>query len=174
MAFFLISIGADVSAAETYRLAFTDVDGNTFSTTDGHITIVVVTSQANIDKARAVGDRTPDFCMANPTYRMITVLAFESKHSAPIRAVLRSLIRHRLDSEAERVQKRYDELKIARAARRDVFAVADFDGSITAQLGSKPEAKLFEVFVFGKNGELFKQWSDVPSAEELSSALKHD
>ena len=169
-----ISILAEPNVDQTYRINLADVDGNNFSTAGGRITIVVATSQANIDKARAVGDRVPDFCLANPTYRMITVVAFESKHSAPIRAILRSVIRHRLDSEAERLQKRYDERKIARSPRLDVFAVADFDGSITAQFGLKPETKLFKALVFGKDGELLKQWDDVPTAEELSSALKRD
>ena len=169
-----ISIFHAPAAAQNLQIKFTDVDGNAFSTADGRITILVLTAQSNIDKARAVGDRTPDFCLANPTYRMITVVAFEKNHSRPVRAMLSSLMRHRLDAEARRLQTRYDRLKIARNARADVFAVADFDGAITTQLGSKWDANLFRVFIFGKNGELLKQWEDVPSAEDLAAALKRD
>src|SRR5207248_5791069 len=71
----LMSIFSQASASETYRINFSDVDGNALSTADGHITIVVLVNKANIDKARAVGDRIPDFCLVNPMYRMITVLA---------------------------------------------------------------------------------------------------
>ncbi len=172
LAFFLISIRADVNAAETYRLAFTDVDGNSFSTADGHITTVVLTTQAGVDKARLVGDRIPDFCLANPMYRMITVLVFEKKHSKPTQVILRALMRRRLNAEGHRLQTRYDNLKIAQAARPNVSAVADFDGTIANELGCQPGANLLRVLVLGKNGELINQWSDVPSAEELSSALK--
>ena len=167
-----MSILAQPRTAQAPLSNFADVDGNSFSIADDRINVLVVTSKANIDKAREVGDRTPDFCLANPKYRMVTVVEFESKHSMPIRAVIKSVIRRRLDSEAQRLQKRYQELKITRDARRDVFAVVDFDHAIATQLGLKPDAALFRVFVFGKGGQLIKQWSDVPSSDELGAALK--
>lgn len=163
---------AEPATAETAPLKFTDVDGNTLSTADGHFTVLVVSTKANTDKAATVGARIPDFCLGNANYRMITALSFQTKHSAPVRAVLRSAIRHRLDSEAQHLQKRYDEHKISRDARHDVFAVADFEGAIVDQLNLKSDAALFHVFVFGKNGELLKQWSEVPSTDELAAALK--
>ncbi len=64
------SIFPDAAVGQNYSLSFVDVDGNSFSTADGHITTVVLTNQSGIDKTRAVGDRTPDFCLGNPTYRM--------------------------------------------------------------------------------------------------------
>jgi len=85
-----------------------------------------------------------------------------------------SLMRRRLDSEASRLQSRYNQLKIARSARQDVSAVADFDGAITKQLSAQPASTLFHVFVFGRHGELLKQWNDVPKAEELAVALKQN
>ena len=170
----LTSIFAELTVGESYRVNLVDVDENTFSTADGHITTVVLVSKSNIDKAHAVGDHTPDSCLGNPTYRMITVLAFETKHSKPVRMILTSLMRRRIDSEAQQLQTRYDRLKIPRNARQDVFAVADFDGVVTTQLGSQPSAALFHLFVFGRNGELLKQWNDVPSAEELAAALRQN
>jgi len=167
-----LSIFGEATKGETQPLKFIDVDGNALSTADGHFTVLVVSAQANTDKAATVGARIPDFCLGNANYRMITAVSFETKHSAPVRAVLRSAIRHRLDSEAKRLQKRYDEHKISRDARHDVFAVADFDGAIVEQLNLKSDAALFRVFVFGKNGELLKQWNEVPSADELAATLK--
>jgi hypothetical protein len=161
-------------AGQNGSLNLVDVDGNTLSIADGHTTILVLTSQAGTDKARAVGDRTPDFCLGNPAYRMVTVLVFEKKHSKPTRAILSALIRHRLDSEGHRLQNRYDKLKIVRDARRDVSAVADFDGAIARELGAEPAAGLFQVFVFGKKGELLKQWNEVPAADEFSAVLKRN
>ena len=89
-----------------------------------------------------------------------------------MRAVLSSLVRHRLESEASRLQSRYDQLKIAQDARPNVFVVADFEAAIAKQLGSQWSTNLFRVFIFAKDGELRKQWNDVPSAEELAAALK--
>ncbi len=167
-------VRAELILGEKYRINLVDVDGHTFSIYDGRITTVVLTTQSNIDKARAVGDRTPDFCLGNLSYRMITVLAFEGQHSKPVRMILTSLMRRRLDSEARRLQSRYDQLKIVRNARQDVSAVADFDGPITTQLGAQPTSALFHVFVFGRNGELLKQWNDVPTAEDFAAALKQN
>ena len=165
---------AEPTIGQSYRVTFGDVDGNDLSTADGRFNVIVLSNKANSDKARTVGDRIPDFCLANPNYRMITVVAFETKHGTTVRAVLRAAIRHRLDSEAQRLQKRYAEHQISRNARHDVFAVADFDGTIAARLNLKPDAGPFHVFVFGKNGELLKQWDDVPSEDELASTLKQN
>jgi hypothetical protein len=169
-----ISTVGELKAGENHQISFTDVDGSTLTTAEGHITTVVLTTQSGTDKARLVGDRTPDLCLGNSMYRMVTVLAFEKKHSKPMCVILSSLVRRRLDAEGRRLQERYDKLKIARDARRDVFAVADFDGTVAAQLGFQPVAGLFHVLVFGKNGQLIKQWNNVPSAEELGFALRPD
>jgi hypothetical protein len=160
-----MSILAQLTDGEHYRINLSDVDGNTFSTADGRTTVIALTSQTNIDQARLVGERIPDFCIANPNYRMITVLVFEKNHSKPVRTIMSAVVRRRLDSEGRRLQSRYDQLKIARDARRDVFAVADFGGAIASQFGSKPSPSLFHVFVFGKDGELLKEWNDVPGDE---------
>ena len=169
-----ITILAEPSVGQIYRISLTTIDGNSVSTTDGRITTVVLVSKANVDKAREIGDRIPDFCLGNPDYRMITVVTFESQHTRPVRAFLTSMMRRRVDSEAKRLQVRYDRLKIARNARPEVIAVPDFDGAIAKQLDAKPSATLFRAFIFGKNGELRKQWSDVPPAEELAAALKEN
>jgi len=167
-----ISILAEPTIGQAYRISFTDIDGNAFSTADGHVTTVVLISKTNVDKAHAIGDRTPDFCLGNPAFRMITVVTFETKHTRPVRAFMTAVMRRRVDSEAKQLQIRYDQLKITRSAHKDIFAVADFDGTIAAQFDSKPAATLFRVFVFGKNGELRNQWSDLPPPEELAAALK--
>jgi hypothetical protein len=167
-----MSIFADPNIGQIYRISLTNIDGNSVSTANGRFTTLVLASKANVDKAREVGDRIPDFCLGNPDYQMVTAVVFETQHSRPVRAFLTSLIRRRVNSEAKRLQARYDQLKIARNARNAVVAVADFDGAVAAQLDAKPSADLFRVFVFGKNGELRQQWSDVPSADELAAALK--
>jgi hypothetical protein len=56
-----------------YSISFVDIDGNKLSTADGHVTIVVLTTSADREQARIVGDHVPDFCLGNPAYRMITV-----------------------------------------------------------------------------------------------------
>src|SRR3982751_1809879 len=116
-----MSIFGQGAAGESYRINFADVDGNALSTADGHITILVLAGKSNIDKTHAVGDRAPDFCLTNPVYRMITIVAFEKKHSKPVRMILTSLMRRRVDSEARQLQTRYDRLKITRDPRHDVF-----------------------------------------------------
>ena len=115
-----------------------------------------------------VGERVPDRCLANPAYRMITVVKF-AKHSAPVQKFFTIVARGRLDKEAAIVQKRYVARKIEKDARRDVFAVTDFGGAIASQLQSEQSA--FRVFVFGRKGELLQRWDDVPMAEQLAEAL---
>jgi len=167
-----VPLSGSLSNGQRYRVNFVDVDGNALSTADGHVTVLVVTTPVDSEKARAVGDRAPDYCLGNPNYRMITVLNLTKKHTRIGRGIATILVRHRLDEEAKRLQARYDAKKIARDARGDIFTVTDFDGTVSSQFSGQSPAANFRVFVFARNGELLQQWDDVPTAAELAAALK--
>ena len=161
-----------LSVGAAHPLSFVDIDGNKHSTVDGHVTVIVVTTPADREKARTVGDRVPERCLGNPDYRMITVIHFARRHTVVGQRIATAFIRHRVNEEAKRLQARYDVKKIVRDARKDVFVATDFDGSISSQLGEPDGATDFRVFVFGRNGELIAQWQGIPSAEQLDAALK--
>ena len=80
------------------------------------------------------------------------------------------LARHRVNEEARRLQARYDEKKISRDARTDIFTVMDFDGTASSQLDG--QAANFSVLVFARDGKLLAQWTDVPSAKQLATVVK--
>ena len=161
-----------LSTGNTYAISFVDVNGKKLSTADGHMTIVVLTTAADREKARSVGDHVPDFCLGNPAYRMITVIHFTGRHLAIGRRMATAIIRHRVQEEAKRLQARYDAQNISRDANIDIFVATDFDGAAASQLGQAAGATDFCVFVFGRAGELLAQWNRVPSAGELAAALK--
>jgi hypothetical protein len=167
-----MSVRGALSTGNSYSIGFVDIDGNKLSTADGHMTIVVLTTTADREQARTVGDHVPDFCLGNPAYRMITVIHFTGRHMAIGRRMATAFIRHRVHEEAKRLQVRYDAQKISRDAKSDVFVVTDFDGTAASQLGQPAGATDFYVFVFGQTGELLAQWHSVPSANELAAALK--
>jgi hypothetical protein len=161
-----------LSTGANYALGFVDIDGNKHSTADGHVTVVVLTTTADREKAHTVGDRVPEHCLGNPDYRMITIIRFARRHTVVGRRIATALIRHRVNEEAKRLQARYDGKKIIRDARKDIFVATDFDGSVSSQLGEPEGATDFCVFVFGRKGELIAQWHGVPSAEQLAAAVK--
>ena len=163
---------ATLSSGTTYSIGFVDINGKKLSTADGHVTIVVLTTTTDHEKARTVGERVPDFCLGNPDYRMVTVVHFTGRHMAIARRIATAFVRHRMREEAKRLQARYDALKISRDAAHDIFVVTDFDGIVAAQLGGTTGANNFNVFVFGRTGELLAQWNTVPSAEQLAAALR--
>jgi len=129
------SLGADPIVGRTYALNLADVDGNTLGTADGHVTVIVFSRVADLDKARFVGDCVPEYCVGNPAYRFITLVSFARKQGRPSRFVSAILARRRLDAESKRLQPRYAAKKLARNPRGDVFAVLDFDGSAALNLG---------------------------------------
>ena len=165
-------VRGELSTGSTYSINFVDLDGIKFSTADGHATIVVLTTSADREQARTVGDHVPDFCLGNPNYRMITVIHFTGRHMAIGRRIATAFIRHRVREEAKRLQARYDSQKISRDAKSDIFVVTDFDGTIASQLGQPAGATDFSVFVFGRTGELLAQWHSVPSTDELAAAVR--
>jgi hypothetical protein len=160
-----------LSSGVAYSLRFVDIDGEKISTADGHVTVVVLATPADWEKARTVGDRVPDYCLGNPNYRMITIIRF-TRHFVIGRKIATALVRHRINQEAKRLQARYDAKSIVRDARKDIFTVTDFDGTVSSQLGEPPGTADFCVFVFGRNSELRAQWHGVPSAEQLAAAIK--
>jgi hypothetical protein len=161
-----LSIGA------TYSLGFVDIDGNKLSTAGGQVTVGVLATVTDREKARTVADRVPEYCLGNPDYRMITIIRFARQHTVIGRRIATALIRHGVNEEARRLQARYDGKGIKRDARKDIFIVTDFDGSVSSQLGEAEGATDFCVFVLGRNGELIAQWRGVPSAEQLAAAVK--
>ena len=161
-----------VSSGGTYSLSFVDINGNKLSTADGHVTVLVLSTTADREKVRAVGDRVPDRCLGNPTYRMITIIRFTSRHTAIGRRIATAFIRRRVNEEAKRLETRYDSQKIARDARSDIFVVTDFDGTASSQLNGLGEAATFHVLVLGRDGKLLAQWTDVPSAKQLADILR--
>jgi hypothetical protein len=162
----------DLSVGTTYSLSFVTIDGNKLSTSDGHVTVLVLTTPADRAKASAVGDRIPERILGNPDYRMITVVCFARGRTVFGRKLATALLRHRVNEEAARLQSRYKSKGIERDARKDVLVAADFDHSVFSQLGQSTSDTGFFVFVFGRNGELIAQWHDVPSAEQLRAAIK--
>jgi hypothetical protein len=161
-----------LSIGSTYSLSFVDIDGNRLSTADGHVTVIVLATPADREKARTVGDRIPEHCLGNPNYRLITILHFTRRHAVIGRRIATALVRHRVNEEAGRLQARYDEKGIKSDARKDIFVVTDFEGAVSSQLGEPEAATDFSAFVFGRNGELLAHWDGVPSAEQLAVALK--
>ena len=160
-----------LSTGAIYSLSFVDIDGNKLSTADGHVTVLVLATTADRDKAREVGHRVPDYCLGNPTYRMITIIRFTSKHLAIGRKVITALVRRRVNEEARQLQIRYDANKISREARKDIFTVTDFDGTASSRLDELGQAD-FRVLVFARDGKLLAQWTDVPSAKQLAEVIK--
>jgi hypothetical protein len=103
---------------------------------------------------------------------MITIIRFVSKHGAIVGTIAMTLVKRRVNQEARRLQIRYNANKIERDARSDIFAVADFDGTVSAQLDAETGGKEFRVLVFARDGKLLAQWTDVPSAKQLAAVLK--
>jgi hypothetical protein len=163
---------ADLRVGGNYQLAFTDVDHERLSTSDGHVTIISVVTRENESKAQALGDRVPRQYYGDPNFRLITIVNFQQGMFAPLRGVVMAVIRHRLDAEAKNLQKVYSERKVKRNARDDIYVVADFDGKPVSQLGIAPKSSEFAVFVFDRRGRLVRKWNDVPSAEALTVALE--
>jgi hypothetical protein len=106
-----------LSSGTTYSLSFVDIENNKLSTADGHVTVLVLATTADWEKARAVGERVPDYCLGNPNYRMITIIRFIRKHGPITRKIAMAVVKHRVTEEAKRLQSRYDTNKIMRDAR---------------------------------------------------------
>src|SRR5436309_7222386 len=89
-----------LSSGTNYSLSFVDIDGNKLSTADGHVTVLVLATTADWEKARAVGDRVPDYCLGNPDYRMITIIRFIRKRGPIMRKIAMAVVKHRVTEAA--------------------------------------------------------------------------
>ncbi|HEX8679526.1 MAG TPA: hypothetical protein VF683_06190 [Chthoniobacterales bacterium] len=166
-----IPAAADLQPGSVARVTFRDVDGNDLSTAAGYVTIIAVASRENADKAKAVADRVPDRYIGDQRYRYVTVVNFQGKVPRPLYGLTRSIIRQRLEAEAKRFRASYQAKKIGRDPRRDLFVVADFDGTAVRQLGLTPESTDVKVFVFNREGKLVERWANVPPGDSLAKAI---
>ena len=155
----------------TAHLSFRDVDGNEHSTANGHVTIITVVTRQNEAKAQAVADHVPDRCIGDRKFTYITMVNFQKKLFPAFQGLTRTIIRNRLDAEANRLRPEYNAKHIAHDPRQDIFVVADFDGKAVTQLGLAPESESVVVFVFNGNGKVIARWNDVPSEEALAKAI---
>jgi hypothetical protein len=167
-----IADAVQLRPGNTYPLVFTDVDHHQLSTADGHVTVISVVNSRDEAKAQTVGDRVTQFTLGDPKVRLINLVNFQQNILFPLRGMVAAIIRNRLDTEAKDIQKIYAERHINRNARNDLFVVADFDGKAVTQLGIQPTSPEFAVFVFDGHGRLLRRWSDVPSLEMLTQAIK--
>jgi hypothetical protein len=156
----------------TYKLQFDDVDGRKISTFDGHVSVIVVVTKQDNAKAGEVGDRVPIKYKGNQKYRFVTIVHFQRGPSRWFSPIATLAIRHRLDQEAARIQPEYDKLKVRRNPRKDLFAVADFDGRALSTLGLNPDSNEVTIFLFDGNGVLMRHWQEVPDRESLAAALR--
>ena len=163
--------GAALQPGDTYRLTFRDVDGNDLSTADGHVTIIAVVTRRSEEKARTISQRVPDHCIGDPRYRYVTLVNFQRSIVGPLQGITRAVIRGRLDNEANSLQAKYAAKKITRDPRRDLYVVADFDGSAVTRLGMAPDSNDVAVFVFNGAGKLVQRWIDVPPEDALPKAV---
>jgi hypothetical protein len=123
-------------------------------------------------KADTIGERVTQVTLGDPKFELINLVNFQGNILSPLRGMVSAMIRHRLDTEAAEIQKKYDKMQIKRKARDDVFVVADFDGKAVSQLGIDPASSEFAIFVFDGRGRLVRRWNDVPSAETVAQTLK--
>ena len=82
-----------------------------------------------------------------------------------------AMIRRRLDAEAKRLQPKYAAKNLSRNPRQDVYAVADFDRALVSQLGLTSDATPFRVLVLAGDGALLRDWTELPTAQELAITL---
>ncbi len=167
----LLVLTAAGQSIRLYRIVMTDVDGDRVSTCDGHVTIVTVTTRSNETKAHQVGDCVSNRYLGDAHYRLITVVNFQKQINSLFRPVASTIMRARLDSEAKRIQPIYGAKHLSRNPRQDLFAVADFDGTVTSAFGISSASDEFAVFLFDRRGHLLRRWRDVPPREELAAAL---
>jgi len=171
IATFAGSTVADPVIGKTYAFNMVDVDGRTLSTHDGHVTVLVIVSRPEIDKARTVGNRVPERCLGNPAARMITVIRFDQTKNSFSRYLLTRLIRRRLDGEAAELKPRYVAKHLTSDPRSDVYAVADFDGQMASTFSLPSGPNQFRVVILSGNGELLHGWAEVPTAQQLDTAI---
>lgn len=163
--------GDALKPGETYSFSLRDVDGNELETADGHVTIITVVTRENEDEAHAVANLVPDRYLGDPNYRYVTLVNFQGKLAGPLQGLTRTIIRNRLDAEARQLKPQYEAKKLSRDPRRDVYVVADFDGTAVAHLGRTPDSNDVAVFVFNGGGKLIKSWKGVPPGNSLAAAI---
>ena len=168
---FFLAAASPLQTGSIAHVTLRDVDENEHSTSSGHVTIITVVTRQSEAKAQAVADHVPDRCIGDRRYAYITLVNFQKKLFPLLQGLTKTIIRNRLDAEANRLRPEYTAKHIGHDPRQDIFVVADFDGKAVAQLGLTPEYDGVAIFVFNGHGKLVARWNDVPSEDALAKAI---
>jgi hypothetical protein len=159
------------SRAEVYRASLTDVDGNTVSLADGHITVVTIVTRANQHDGRFLGERIPHRYYGNENLRLLVVVNLQRKFFAVLHGFVDGFVRHRLDLEAKRLRPIYEANKVTHDPRHDLHVVTDFESRQSVAFGVPAESSNTVVIVLGRGGEELARWSKLPESEVLADVL---
>ncbi len=148
--FFVVvtSRAADLEDGKIYHVTFTDVEGRQFALGDGHAILLTVATQQTETKAHLVGRNVPDEFVGDPRYRCVTIINFQNRIPSLLHKIITAVVRHRFHAEADAVQPRYTAKKIEHSPRADLYAVADFDGTIPSEIGYRSCVKRSGSFCF--------------------------
>ncbi len=166
-----LATAAPLQPGSVYALSFRDVDGRDLATADGHVTTITLVTREQEEKAQAVADLVPARYVGDQKYRYVTAVDFQGKLPGPLQGLTRAIIRNRLDAEAKKMKAGYTAKKLTQDPRKDLFVVADFDGTAAKQLGVSADAGDISVFVFNGRGKLVARWTGVPPGDSLGKAL---
>jgi len=162
---------AELHVGSSHRIRLRDISGQEHATAAGTVVIVTVVTRQTLKKAGQVANTLPDRCLGDPNYRYIAIVNFQRQIAAPLQGFVRAIIRRKLVTEVNKLQKKYSARGITRDPRRDVLLVPDFDGGAVTQLGLTPQSGGVAVFVFNRQGRLVARWNDVPGAEAMAGAI---
>lgn len=167
----LFVTGAAARAETAFTFNIRDVNGNTVSLANGHVTVVSIVNRGNQHDARVVADRVPRRYYGDERLQMIVVGTLQKKIPGLFHNFVLALFRRRVELEARRLQPIYQSRAVKRDPRGDIHLVPDFTGDEAARFDVPISDNRLRVYLLGRDGRVLADWRRIPESEEMAAAL---
>jgi hypothetical protein len=172
LALLLLGILTPICRAQSPSpLSVTDADGKVWTlNAPGRVTVIIGNSPASAQAARDCGKALDEF-QGRPDFRALVVVDLRGSLAHFAQGYTRYRMRHDLNAEAVRITPWYRRNHNLSDPRRDIGAVADFDGSVCDPLGWPRDVPGLRVVIFDKTGNVTARFEPANDLRAVRDAV---
>ena len=147
-----------------------DADGRKIRLDEPDRTTVVIYSNENLQKKTREAGKSLYPLQGLPEFKVVVIVDLHNSLALWAKNYTQYRMRKDLDEEAKRIEPFYRKNGNNGSPRKDVAAVADFDGSLCEKLHFMPGH--LQAVVFGKNGKEVLRWTNLTDYDAFHHAVE--
>jgi len=153
-------------------LALESINGRTARIGEGIPVMVTVIDDKQANAARRAGDLVSDEAIAHRQILQVTVVNFQNRLQPSMHRISKAQMELDLKKAATRLVPIYRRLGVSHSPNDDLYAIADFDGSVSGKLGVDSAQDPVVVLLYDGRGRPVARFNGVPGPTQFARHLQ--